>query len=683
MYRPISIEIKNILSYEKTFFDFKLGKAILIVGENRDDPGQKGNGSGKSGLNEATVIAITGAPIRNVKNKEVIRQGCDSGEVELMLHNVVSDTTIKIWRRLYSGGSSAEYKMWMNGKEMKDHYSDANSFNSFVFATIGISKEDFYDFYVITKEHYTPFLAVGDTEKKKIINRFSGANKVDGVFEHLDADLVEFDRRVAAADKLIANIKGKQEVLVDQIEKEKQKYSNEYIQQQKDSVHKDIAELNNQINEAKESNTKTDQLIELALSKHLSLDEVDFNKRREEFKEDVIQVTKKRSDLGNNSITPLQNDLRDLISERADLEKKLAGTIECPKCTHHFTLADKTFNVEEGEIVLKEYNEAVVETESLIAKRRVEYDELTSTLSELSSVLKEIDEEERRHKRLSQIYVDEIKGYEKEIETRNKRIAFNLKSIEDLKHDLLKLEKSKSDELDQMDEQLLGYLDEEVALNEQLQQLIIEKGELQQWQVHFKSFKSFLANKSIGNIQDYTNLYLQKMGTNLLIAVDGYKMLSNKKMKEEITTSVLRNGFDIGSYGKFSAGERGRIDVAVILAIQTLINVNSCKNGLDLLILDEIMDSVDSLGLENILKGLEGVDRTVMIISQQEIASLSSQTIIITKKNGISTINSSMRNLQNDEPIESKDLCRPIVEKSKELSRIGDSVKRSNKKVRT
>ena len=57
-----------------------------------------------------------------------------------------------------------------------------------------------------------------------------------------------------------------------------------------------------------------------------------------------------------------------------------------------------------------------------------------------------------------------------------------------------------------------------------------------------------------------------------------------------------------------------------------------------LLVCDEILDSVDTLGLESIINSLHSLKRTIMIVSQNEINSLLEDTIIVRKIGGVSTI---------------------------------------------
>ena len=71
-------------------------------------------------------------------------------------------------------------------------------------------------------------------------------------------------------------------------------------------------------------------------------------------------------------------------------------------------------------------------------------------------------------------------------------------------------------------------------------------------------------------------------------------LLKSGKVREKISISLLRDGVDCGSFGKFSAGEAARVNLATILAMQKLVNANcDDEKGLDLLVLDEILEAVD------------------------------------------------------------------------------------------
>jgi exonuclease SbcC len=85
-------------------------------------------------------------------------------------------------------------------------------FNDWLWKTIGISKDDFFSFFLITKENYKPFLLVGDTKKKEIINRFSGADKVDAAFPLIETDSEKLGKELADIEKELVQNQTKQEL---------------------------------------------------------------------------------------------------------------------------------------------------------------------------------------------------------------------------------------------------------------------------------------------------------------------------------------------------------------------------------------------------------------------------------------------------------------------------------------
>ena len=84
----------------------------------------------------------------------------------------------------------------------------------------------------------------------------------------------------------------------------------------------------------------------------------------------------------------------------------------------------------------------------------------------------------------------------------------------------------------------------------------------------FVQFKTYLANTKIETLSRITNEFLIGIGSDIRIRFDGYTVLKSGKVREKISISLLRDGVDCGSFGKFSAGEAARVNLATILAMQ-------------------------------------------------------------------------------------------------------------------
>ena len=277
--------------------------------------------------------------------------------------------------------------------------------------------------------------------------------------------------------------------------------------------------------------------------------------------------------------------------------------------------------------------------------------ERTESSTELISLEKEVEGFEKLKKETKQL-IDELKekksNGEFNIKEFDKKIEANKSSEKLLNQQLISINQNiatiKSiqikDESATFKNKIKELEKQKADIGEKINENTAQKEEIQKWIINFKKFRNYLANKSIKSIESYTNHFLSKINTNLNIRIEGYKLISNNQLRETISIEVLRNGLFEGLFEKFSGGERMRIDICVILALQKLINLNAKSGGLDILLLDEIIESVDATGVSEILKQLNTVNQTIAIIThtnQNQINDFENK-VIITKKNKISTI---------------------------------------------
>lgn len=690
MFVPIRIVITNLLSFEQQLFEFRRGEAVLLVGNNLDDSGQKGNGSGKSSINEAISLAITGSSIRDVKSRELVRDGEESAEIYLLLNNTQTNETFEIYRQLFSKESKSSTCTLMENGNGVTTCADINDYNKYILNKIGISKEDFFNFYLITKEQYTPFLSTGDVKKKEIINRFSGANKIDKVDEFIDEDSDKKGEEIDEQNSKLSSVRGKIELFKEQIEKEKLSSSEAEKQKKIDVIKSEMEQLEN-LNSVNQTNLvqytsnlkgKKEELsslqkgkpdfektIELLKEVEQNL-QIETSGKTEESKKvpekytaeiDAIKAVETEC---NKEIRENRELLTQKETEKQQLENRIAGAITCPKCSHEFTLQYKDFDVDLAKTqvsgltvkikelvdVIEEYKSVLIDLEKdkesvnnkIISDResiKKELENINKKTLENNLRIREIQEQRGTYNTLELNLLSDIESLENQISLLEKKEVVNKELITGCKDRIEKLNTIDDSRLKSLQKELEWEEDLQVALTSKIQTLTEEKQKIDEWYGNFKAFKSYLANQSIRDITDYTNLFLNAMGSNLTINMEGYRLLSGgKKLKEEITTTVFKDGFEKGSYGKLSAGERGRIELSVILGMQNLINLNTKTGGLDLLVCDEILDSVDSLGLENIINSLQGIDSTIMIVSQNDINSLKENMLVVEKHNGVSVI---------------------------------------------
>lgn len=683
MYKPKYIKIQNIGTLSNIDYNFQIGKSQIIQGKNLDDRGQKSNGVGKSFFIDSIAFALTGLILSGRTLEEMINDGSDSAYVEMMLDNNGDELLIK---RSLNRKKPQLVEIFKNGIVKHNNESDVNQRNQFIIDEIGIGKDDLFKFFLISKDRYKSYFKLSDNEKKEITGRFSNADKMDSVFPKIERDIAIEEIALKNISDSIIRVQSQKEAYEKIIndwgdensEEAKETLKKEYLDKIR-NIQSDIEKEELAIDELlislsvkeEEINTKRNELIDKETI-NLLLIEIDKIKEIIDSINDKMNVeidieNSKISKLEDNSkkireSIKLNNDFKsDAESNIIKIKGKLASSIECPKCEHEFILkSDNTVEelretLKEYEAVLTEVNAVDVDLKSqfqknsnqiedvreLIIQIRHKYDNIFKSKkqeeAELNKNLSDVESVNRRlYKEIGDIET-ELLNIKNKIQLYTNNISDYNKRIESLEKDILDINKKDDKSTLKKYQDLIANSEKE--LFEENEKLITQQERIQNlnaWVLKFKSFKSYLANLSLKNIQDLINSYLQKMDTDLSVEIEGYKQ-KGKKITEKITEVVLRNGFPIGSYSRFSGGERGRIDVGSILANQTLINNNASPRGLDLILIDEVLESLDSTGIEGIIRSMDSIDKTMLLITQNEINSLPNQTITLIKQNGKTT----------------------------------------------
>lgn len=382
----------------------------------------------------------------------------------------------------------------------------------------------------------------------------------------------------------------------------------------------------------------------------------------------------------------LTESQRNKTREKTNLENQLAGVIQCPKCQHEFVLgadldiaavrsnlADIIAELEQlandianndkdyDKVVSDGKNEREIETalekerrqiasdiasaEELIERARQECARYERKIEGANAQLADLQEKQSRiRKRIFDEVFDILDETYKSTESQIKQHENN---IEVLKGAIQSYEKAIEEAQNISEEQILSSLKkskEECQNN--LQTAVNKKNdiegrlkELMAQEATFIEFKTYLANTKINAIAQITNEFLETIGSDIRVALSGYTVLKSGKVRDKISVTLLRDGIDCGSFEKFSAGERVRVELASILSMNQLTNLN-CEEGkgLDLLIADEVLDSADEQGLASVFKALNQTQITSLVVSHGMTNEGYPNKITVTKSNGVSSI---------------------------------------------
>lgn len=667
MWYPVILKLEGFRSFTKEEYLFKKG-SFLIQGINKTEIEEaESNGSGKSSLREA-LCYVLGLPTFSDTITDLINdKGTKECKVSLELRNSLTKQKLKIVRATPLKGSTV-LQVKLNKEDQKEKFATVRDGDKLIIQLIGISKEDLLNHYIISKEKFTSFFSSSDTKIKELISRFSNFDRIDGVEKIVEDDIKKLNEQLQVLGLERGKLQGKIELLKQDLEQE-EKVDPENVK------NKRILDLNEkigvytEINEKLSKNVqnglktienyKEQQLKEKTKQETLqgemnSLNEISFEKeidetkeKKDQFIEFEIKIQKKNTEINGN--------IKEFNKFKIEVETAIDGSIVCPECLHEF--------IPKGEIDFKEAQKnlpiILEELKGLtdkIEKNDGELIEIEETLSgynaKLKGYQKKIDDFNVHKSQLSSKIFQtkrEIQriGSEIELQVQNnesyqKKVNLNKADIESFGSRIKEIEK---EEIKTRENEIKENLRKTSIKMQGLNELIQDQKDLiyskEQWIYRFIKFKSSLANESLEIIQGYANMYLKKMRSNMTVVLEGYKQKKNGDIREKINPIILRDGIQegSGSFKKYSGGERGKIDIATsVLAVQNLIN-NSCHTGgLDLIWTDEITESIDSKGLENLVESISELDKFCLITSHVTHKKVHENILTIEKVNGISQI---------------------------------------------
>lgn len=772
MWKLRKISAKNLCAFKQVDYSVQQQRTTLIFGNNLDNDSQASNGSGKSALIETIAIILTGSPLRKVSADEIINDGENEAVISAVLTNDMSNEQLTINRQLSRKQPQVIQVLKQTGPYNTDTEEivqpSVADYNKYILDMIGLTKEDIYSNFILSKHKYTSFLSSSDKDKKEIINRFSNGILVDESLAALQADMAPIQEELKVAEGNVAMASGKVSAINEQIATElaeateksqnktrriedlKDKIANkrEYIREQNSIIaqcndrldtldnidaklqkleksSKPIVDVQKAVNELFEPNGLTrlqdyvarieqlneqlqtlqaqyQQLEKEAKKKDKELSQINksFDNTKAQFDQFEASYNEQSSALKHemqqlkNSIEQLQNEQIQLQRKRqliersiASLQAQLAGVITCPKCSHEFTLAgdidindvrqqvsskqtelddtkqdveDNGNRVEElaeqGRNKRQEYNALaekkatmsaeVSNAQVLVNNAQAEVNRIQSSILSLTGQIEKVQKNIAgiRAELFDQAF-DILDGAFRSCDADSKNADINRQNaegaIKSYEESIKEIEESSATDL--IDNLKVSKKRYEQELNQAIanqEEISSKLADYKAQEATFIEFKTHLANTKINDLSRITNEFLERIGSDIRISFSGYTVLKSGKIRDKISISLIRDGVDCGSFDKFSEGEKARVNLANILAMHKLTNVNCLEGkGLDLLVLDEILDATDESGLANIFEALNSLQITSLVVSHGNIAENYPYKLIVNKQNGVSFIN--------------------------------------------
>lgn len=613
MWNPVEIEMHNLFSHKESKYTFLNNQCVVIWGKNITDRGFENNGAGKTTLIEAITLALTNETLRSVKKETFINREEEDCKIVFTLQNNFLKKKMRIVRQFFRGNKAVHVEIWENDKLNKQIVS-VNEANKYILEQIGISREDLLRYYIISQDNRYTFFTATDVEKKEIMNRITSADMINPIMDQLTSMNAEKAKIYEEITSQIDNLSIREEVLKEQKISAEQNSNEELLQRIEEDITKQEEELKAlKISLEKEEKLRKDN------EKLLSKLEV----------QDCTSLVEQKRKLSKKN-----DDLSDKMSDNKKIQRKLLNEIDghavCPKCKHTFLLESEfDLTYVEAKKMLKEVEKQNIDLDKKINENQNKIDDIKEDICKAE----ENNEKYNVLKRKINHLTDNIEDYESRI----KRCEDKIKRYKNEKKEAK--EKKNTDLIKSLQKQIDDCKKQKEEITLSSQPLLDEIDLIKFWIFNMgkSGFMTYLANKSVKIIEGMTNSFLKKFGVDVIVKINGFKILKNGDVREKIDVFVSNDGLNVETFMSKSGGERGRVSLAGVLAIQKLINMSLDGRGLNLLCFDESFAGMDSLGQENIIKIFEKMNMNIFVITQNVDENFNVENpLYVIKENGIS-----------------------------------------------
>ena len=541
-----TVQWKNFLSTGNTFTHIQLDSrpTTLIVGEN---------GSGKSTFLDAVCFGLFGKPYRNINKPQLVNSINDKNCI-VEIEFAIGSKNYKIIR----GIKPALFEIWVNGDLLNQDAASRDYQKYLEESILKLNFKSFTQIVILGAASFTPFMQLPAAARREVIEDILDIKIFTSMNQVLREKVTDLKQKLSDVETKITIARSKAEM------------QQEYIKTLQEDREKRILDLDTQIGEASNENTKRKASLVLQYDGRASL---------VESISDLSLVTE--------NMEQIVRRISEFESTAAKIEKEISfyhNNDTCPKC-----------------------------------KQGIEHDFKQSTINEHDQELQKIS-----------TTVSEIRGEEHILRTRFADINSVLRNVEHITQQISQLETSIQSEqrytqrleLEKHDiSQKVGNIDAEKMKLKDLAKdalaVVQERGELHELNDYYDIASVLLKDTGIKTriIKQYLPV-INKLVNKFLTAMDFFVQFTLDEKFDESIKSRYRDDF---SYESFSEGEKQRIDLALLFTWRTIAKLKNSAST-NLLILDEVFDSsLDTSATEYVMTLLNtlGDGTNVWVISHK------------------------------------------------------------------
>lgn len=655
----IKIKAKNFLSFKELELDLDNRGLILLTGKNLDDKSGTfdKNGIGKSSLVASIFYALFGeTPDGRSADAIINKDAKKNASVELTLE--VSDNTYVITR----GRKKNVLSITLNGEPME--FSTMKETQSNIEQIIGIPEEVFRTTLFFDGHYTTPFSEMTDKQKKEFLSAIVDLSIYSKAHDKTKEEIKETKAQIASVDSniTIASESSKRELEnVSRLRTTKEQYEHNlttaqatldnYDDQNYQTLSKSLLEASKEleyVSAYKTTNTAQNALREaLTASQSLSSELAELQSKQREL---VAHVENLKS---------VMKSKMDMVKQYEQLNQS-AYTKDNLVASYNYGANGSSVDAIDAIIPSGATNlETVAKLKEELANLIAEYKSTDTSVYDQPIVEATAKQDEARQ--AVQKLQEEANKEIEDNNTLNSRYQMANNKVNQIKEQIRNEEQAKKNlesqvtsaksSLELVNQQLASYGDVSTDNAESvIEDLQAKKQTLATNLVNLekvlgafsdKGIKSHVLDLVTPTLNEGVNKYLGTLtGGAINVEFSTQSKKADGTLSDKFDISVTYNG-DVMSYNALSSGEKRRVDVAISLALQDMV-IQRYGADVNLLAYDELFESLDATGAENVVELLksriEKVGTIIVVSHNEDLKPLFDNSLEVIKKDGVSTL---------------------------------------------
>lgn len=624
-----NLEIQNFMSIKKASTTLNDRGLILIRGENTDEESFDSNGSGKSSIfSEAPSWCLYGETIRGLKGDEIINRSVGKNtRVSLSIESDNKDIYTIIRHRKHN-----EHKnnvLFFRNENNITGRSDTET-NLMIVDLLQMDYLTFTNSIMFGQGIAKMFAESPDGDQKKILERIlqidifklcqEKAKEYHSAIEKritgIEVDILSNKKLIASDVSTIETLERKEEEL-------------------RGTVGKRILELRSEkigYELEIENIPSTDYLLEGKVVLEELKKSLDFQMQGYKDYEDTMSELLVEKGVYSNALKKAKSSIDTANRQLSDIRKGKNIPKICDKCGSTLPLND-TKKIE------KHLEDDIAKTTETVMDAEKEIAEIAHLIEAIGTKLLGKKELEKQ-KNVTQEGINDIMVQVNSTISKKKSLTRLCQTVEERIKEQEDMLGVTYEGLIQSTRKHMEKLEQEVVtLSESIGDLAEDKKNYSFWVNSFgnQGIKSVLLDSVTPYLNQQANGYLAQLtDSSIEVKFNTQTQLKSGEFRDKFSVEVINSNGD-DQYKGNSGGEKRRVDIAINMALQDLVQSRSNKS-VDLIVYDEMYDGLDAIGCERVIQLLQEKAKTcgtILVITHNDhLKQLFNKEIVLSKENG-------------------------------------------------